>query len=87
LRRHRITAFLNASSYEALLKENCQFLQLFEMTGTSSSLIYLFIYKKTETAVLWFWLKEPKPEISNKIKYPTNTTGYYDTALPPTIVV
>jgi hypothetical protein len=47
--------------------------------------IYLFI--KTETAVLWFWLKEPKPEIINKIKYPTNTTGYYNTALPPTIVV
>jgi hypothetical protein len=50
-------------------------------------LIYLFIYKKTKTAVLWFWLKEPKPEIINKIKYPTNTTGYYNTALPPTIPV
>jgi hypothetical protein len=86
LRKHQITTFLNASSYEALSQENCQFLEVFEITGTSSSLIYLFIYKKTETAVLWFWLKEPKPEI-NKIKYPTNTTGYYNTALPPTIAV
>jgi hypothetical protein len=87
LRKHQITTFLNASSYEALSQENCQFLEVFEITGTSSSLIYLFIYKKTETAVLWFWLKEPKPEIINKSKYPRNTTGYYNTALPPTIVV
>jgi hypothetical protein len=32
-------------------------------------------------------LKEPKPEIIHKIKYPTNKTGYYNTALPPTIAV
>jgi hypothetical protein len=87
LRKHQITTFLNASSYEALSQENCQFLELFEITGTSSSLIYFFIYKKTETAVFWFSLKEQKPEIIKKIKYPTNTTGYYNTALPPPIAV
>jgi len=46
LRKHQITAFITASSYEALSQENCQFLEVFEITGTSSSLIDLFIYKK-----------------------------------------
>jgi hypothetical protein len=32
-------------------------------------------------------VKRTKPEIINKIKYPTNTTGYYNTALPPTIAI
>jgi hypothetical protein len=82
LRKHRITTFITASSYEALSQENCQFLEVFEITGTSSSLIYLFIYKK-----LKLHFTEPKPEIIKKIKYPTKTTGYYNTALPPTIAV
>jgi hypothetical protein len=46
LREHQITTFITASSYEALLQENCQFLEAFEITGTSSTLIYLFIYKQ-----------------------------------------
>ncbi len=44
-------------------------------------MIDLFI-KKTEIAVLWFWLKKPKPEIINKTKCLTDTPGYYNTALP-----
>jgi hypothetical protein len=42
LRKHQITTFITASSYEALVQE---FLEVFEITGTSSSLIDLFIYK------------------------------------------
>jgi hypothetical protein len=46
LRKHQITTFITASSYEDRSEEYCQFLEVFEVTGTSSSLIYLFIYKK-----------------------------------------
>jgi len=67
LRKHQITTFITASSYEALSQENCQFLEVFEITGTSSSLIDLFIYKKLKLQFSGFGEKNQNQRLLTKL--------------------
>jgi hypothetical protein len=54
LRKDQIITFITASSYEDLSEEYCQFLEVYEITGISSSLIYLFIYKRLKLQLSGF---------------------------------
>jgi hypothetical protein len=49
------------------VQENCQFLEIFEITGNNSSLIDLFIYKKLKLQFSGFGLKNQNQRLLTKL--------------------